>query len=156
MTLAFIYIMLISLPVFQPSDRRSVYDALSEGNIQLLEENISRYEELNRGALENAYLGALYMRSASFLRTPAEKSSVFKKGKSLLEEAISSHPQHAEMRLLRLMIQENSPPFLRYNNNINEDKQIVLQNFRRFDEALKQIIRDYANVSEALKDETLP
>lgn len=148
-TLAFILL-------HQPSEGHSIYDALSRNNLEQIEESIARYEKSSSTSLVNAYLGALYMRRASFIKAPAEKSAAFRRGKEILETEINNHPQNAEMRLLRLMIQENCPPFLRYNGHIDEDKQFVLNTFLSLNEELKQVIRHYALSSAALKSELLP
>ena len=74
---------------------------------------------------QQAYLGALQMKASNFEKTPAEKLALFKKGKELLEKSIKSEPSNAEFRFLRLIIQENAPKVLKYNQEIKTDAAFI-------------------------------
>ena len=64
------------------------------------------------------------MKQAGFKFLPTKKLSLFIEGKNLLENAIAKHPKNVEMKLLRLMIQENAPRFLGYSDNCTKDAAI--------------------------------
>ena len=74
-----------------------------------------------------AYTGASTASLAEFGFNPAKKLTLFNSGKNMIEEAVSLDPKNAEIRLLRMVIQLESPSFLNYNNKIEEDKNIVLE-----------------------------
>lgn len=74
-----------------------------------------------------AYTGASTASLAGFGFNPAKKLTLFNSGKNMIEEAISLDPMNAEIRLLRMVVQLESPGFLNYNNQIEEDKKIVLE-----------------------------
>ena len=74
-----------------------------------------------------AYTGASTASLAEFAFNPAKKLTLFNSGKNMIEEAVSLDPKNAEIRLLRMVIQLESPSFLNYNNKIEEDKNIVLE-----------------------------
>jgi hypothetical protein len=57
---------------------------------------------------------------------PYVKFNNFLEGKKQLEQAIQKDPSNLELRFLRLTTQLNTPSFLGYNGNINEDKQFIL------------------------------
>ncbi len=102
-------------------------------------------------AEKEAYMGALLMKKAGLLNSIKDKSNLFKKGKQLLENAISKEKQNAEYRFLRIAIQENCPLILMYNKNIDEDKQIVKQYFNILETEIKNAITDYCKTSNVIK-----
>jgi hypothetical protein len=72
-----------------------------------------------------------YKGMAEFLKcyhsyNPYLKLKYFYDGKETLERAIQNGPDIPELRYLRFTIQSNAPSFLGYNENIEEDKKIVL------------------------------
>ena len=82
----------------------------------------AQISELNSAPadVKNAFLGAMIMRKAGIGGNPASKLKLFKQGHKLLEAAIAKDPNNAEFRFLRLIIQENSPGILGYNNDRTE------------------------------------
>ena len=73
-----------------------------------------------------AYKGSARASSAECAFMPNTKLKRFNEGKTLLNKAIELDKANAEIRFLRLSIQANAPGFLGYNENISEDKNIVL------------------------------
>lgn len=71
------------------------------------------------------YKGAGFMISAKYPFNPFKKLSRFNKGKRILEEAISAAGENVELRFLRLAIQNNTPAFLRYDDDIQKDKAFL-------------------------------
>jgi len=73
-----------------------------------------------------AYKGSARASSADCAFLPNTKLKRFKEGKYLINEAIKLDKSNAEIRFLRLSVQSKAPGFLGYNENISEDKIIVL------------------------------
>ncbi len=72
------------------------------------------------------------------------KKAYFKEGVTLLEFIISKKPKNIELRFIRLTIQEKTPKFLKYKENISEDKSFIynqLKNVR--DSNLQTYIKGY-------------
>ena len=63
---------------------------------------------------------------------PINKVSHFKKGKRLLELAISKAPTNPELIFFRYTTQVNVPSMLNYSNNLKEDRQLLV-NFVKAD-----------------------
>lgn len=70
----------------------------------------------------------LMAKHASF---PTTKLGYFKEGISDLDSAIDRSSTNPELRFLRLSIQENSPGVADYDEDLKEDRQIVLDFLRR-------------------------
>jgi len=79
---------------------------------------------------------------------PIHKFRRFKKGKSLIEEAVKKEPDNPEIRFVRFAIQTNIPAFLNYNHHITKDKKYLLDNVKTIkDKKLKQDILTYLSTS---------
>ena len=102
-----------------------------------------------------AYTGALLMKKSSMQKSLNNKLSMFKQGKTLLEDAIKKENKNAEFHFLRLIIQENCPSFLKYQNNIKEDADTVKQMYKKISPTLKQAVLDYSKTSKTLKADEL-
>src|SRR5690606_14362558 len=100
---------------------------------------------------KKAYYGAILMKSADFQKTPGEKLKKFKQGKELLESVIASNPNQVEYRFLRLMIQENAPKIVKYDQNIEEDCKLIKSNLSKVSSELKNAISNYTKTSKNLK-----
>jgi len=137
------------------NDRTDFYNALSGESAEEIDKIITKLENEKKSPMVNAYLGALYMKKSGFLRVPAEKLELFRKGQQMLDHEIELQPQNTEMRFVRLIMQEKSPKMLKYNSNIQEDKAIILKNFSKLDRDLKNFISDFAVTSKYLKPEEL-
>lgn len=128
-----------------------IYKALSSNNIEAIQIQI---EKVQQSSLENkqAYEGALLMKKSGLMKGPAkQKLSVFKSGRTKLEESISKDSQNAEFRFLRLIIQENAPKVVKYHQDISEDVEMIKDQFKNLAPALRQVITDYSKHSKALK-----
>ena len=61
-----------------------------------------------------------------------------------IEKAIATDPENVEIRLIRLSVQEHLPRFLKYNQDIEEDRKFVQQALPSVnDESLKSMINGY-------------
>ena len=55
----------------------------------------------------------------------AKRKQKLKEGIDWVESAVEKSPKNVEIRLIRLSIQENIPKFLKYNENIDEDRKFI-------------------------------
>ncbi|MDY0342542.1 MAG: hypothetical protein RBR28_03160 [Lentimicrobium sp.] len=79
-----------------------------------------------------AYWGASLAAAPECLSNPLEKIKYFRKGKNLLDESVKQSPNHIEIRFLRFATQTKAPSFLGYDNNLQEDKNLILKNIALF------------------------
>ena len=139
---------------FSPNDfsRAKYYQVFQEGTLIDMENLASSME----GLLDlDAYQGALLMKISGVQKNANKKLKIFKSGKILLETSIEETPENVEWRFLRLMIQENAPAIVKYRGKLEEDKDMIINNFSTCDKKLQDIIRDYARKSNLLKLEDL-
>jgi len=95
------------------------------------------------------------MKKSGLVKSAAQKLNLFKEGKKKLEKAISVDQENGEYRFLRLMIQENCPPILKYNSQIQEDLKKVKSSYKSFDSILKSAVLNYSKKSKYLKESDL-
>ena len=73
-----------------------------------------------------AYQGAAITIQARYSWNPVKKLEFFNIGKNLIEEAVKAAPNAWEIRYVRFTVQEGSPGFLGYRNNLSGDKKIII------------------------------
>ena len=101
-----------------------------------------------------AYKGAVSALTAKYTKNNTERKDLFKSGVLLLEFAVSQKPQNIEIRCLRLSIQENSPKFLKYRSNIEEDKNFILNHYEKTNsKAVKDFVKSYILQSSGFNTE---
>lgn len=76
------------------------------------------------------YLGAFQMIWAKHVTNPISKLKTFNKGKKNIDDAAKAEPNNLEIRIIRLSVQKNSPAFLGYKKNIEEDKKFIGANYK--------------------------
>ena len=109
---------------------------LSFQKANLNEENAIVFNEMMKQDLSiekdlhTAYLGASETLLAKFGSSAGEKLKAFKAGKANIEQAVTNKPKNVEIRLIRLIIQNNAPAMLRYSGEMEEDK-VELPGFLR-------------------------
>lgn len=86
---------------------------------------------------------------AKFMKGSERRTTVTSGIKSL-ENVITSNPNHIELRLIRLSIQENLPKIVNYSRNINEDKSFILKNYEQQNNATKNYIKDFIKNSKSM------
>lgn len=100
----------------------------------------------NNEPVIKGYNGAATIIMAKHYLNPISKLKTFNNGKKILESAIEKDKLNPELKFLRLSIQENSPSFLGYHNNIKEDKLFLIKCLPTItDDELKKIITSYLN-----------
>ncbi|WMI69484.1 hypothetical protein [Mangrovimonas sp. YM274] len=101
-----------------------------------------------------AYKGAAIALKAKQAPTIKEKKAGFMEGVSLIEFAIAKEPNAIEPRFVRLGIQENTPKLLKYKEDIEEDKSMLLSEFKNINSSnLKGHIKDYILQSKVFTTE---
>ncbi len=139
-----------SFLLFTDAEKSAFYKALSSTN----EEVIVAYKKKLGATLTNydakAYYASLVMKEAKFAISPFTKLERFNKGKDLLEAVISQNKSNAEYRFLRLMVQENAPSILGYDDAILQDCQLITANFYQFSATLQTIVLNYSKTSKSL------
>ncbi|MBL3656263.1 hypothetical protein [Fulvivirga sediminis] len=138
---------------FFASSRAVVFNALNEGTLEKIDHALSNLQGDENDV--KAYKGTLLMTKAGLVNGPMNKLDHFKEGRELLEDAIESRNANVEYRFLRLTIQEHVPGILNYNDEIEEDKALILRGYPELDADLKGYIKDYAKQSTVLKAEDL-
>lgn len=74
----------------------------------------------------------------------AKRKQKLKEGIQWVEDAIAKSPKNVEVRLVRLSIQENIPKFLKYNENIEEDRKFIKDALPSIkDKGLSEMINGY-------------
>ncbi|HSZ71228.1 MAG TPA: hypothetical protein VK750_01045 [Cytophagaceae bacterium] len=131
-------------------DRSSFYAALSNGDIDKLNDQIKKIGQTSFEE-KNAFVGVLKMREAEFAKGLKNKLDLFKSGGHQLEDEIAKHKSNGEYRFLRLIIQENAPSILNYNNNIEEDVKLVKASYPKLPKETQAAILDYCKKSKVLK-----
>lgn len=87
-------------------------------------------------------VGDFFMAKHAF--NPLKKISHFNHGKKMLEMALKADPYNLELRLMRLMAQENIPKILGYHHDIEEDRNILIKGYKKIDDPdLKNFIIEY-------------
>lgn len=134
-----------------PSIRQSYLEA-SKGqkNAEEFYNLLDNYNKDNKVIL--AYKGASIALKAKYAKQIKQKKSLFVDGIKILENALKNDSNNLEIRLIRLSIQENSPKILNYKSNIDEDKKLLLSNFDKQNQSLKEYIKNYIVQSNGFTD----
>lgn len=150
-------LLVLILSFFIPTNKsineiRLMYHASINSSDQSKE--IVNYFDIKPGItpLEIAYEGASRMVLAKHVLFPTDKLSTFKKGKNLVEEAIKRDPNSNEIRYLRYGLQLESPNFLGYKKNIQEDRKFLINHYNEIQDSdfklrLKNFLITEANLS---------
>ncbi|MEO8515612.1 MAG: hypothetical protein ABI426_02655, partial [Flavobacterium sp.] len=108
-----------------PEVREQYFSASkSKENAEKFYTLLSKYNKENKVII--AYKGAATALKSKFTTDRKLKRNLFVEGISMVENAVKSEPNNAEIRLIRLSIQENTPKILKYKSNIEEDKSLIL------------------------------
>ena len=98
----------------------------------------------NEEVVIKGYQAVIWFLWADFYLNPIKKWSCYNKGMEKLDQLIASYAENAELRFLRLTIQDHTPFFLNYNSNIKEDKEFIHRNLNSIlDKDLQEKITDY-------------
>ena len=130
-----------------------VLAAEQEKSCEELIKNLEPYNE-NNHPLYAGYKAAATMLMAKYVFSPFTKLNNFKKGKTLLEKAISKDHKNVELRFIRYAIQLNAPSFLNYKENVKDDKVYLIDNYSSLkDMQLKNSIYQFFKNNSTLTGE---
>ena len=85
------------------------------------------------------YTGKLML--LDYSNNPFEKYKVFKTKTKQIDSIISVNQKNIEIRLLRYVLQKNSPNFLKYNTNLSSDLKFIKSHLYKENENLKLYIK---------------
>ncbi|MFT6717304.1 MAG: hypothetical protein ACJA0Q_001956 [Saprospiraceae bacterium] len=104
--------------------------------------------------VHKGYLAMAYMLKAKHAWNPYNKLKFFHKGRDLLEAQIKNHSTSVELKFLRYCIQSNAPFFLGYSNEVESDKNYIVDHYiTDLDDDLKWRIKKYFIDSKDLSKE---
>jgi len=128
-------------------DKKQFYTVFASSELNSINTELTL---LSAHSSKSAYEGALLMKKASIIGNPKDKLTLFKQGRTKLETSIKSNPHIIEYLFLRYMVQENSPAFLGYHDNLEEDKKKIISNYSTFEDVVKEAIQNYSKTSKTL------
>ncbi len=100
-----------------------------ELNKENVEQMLSKYGDED-SPVNLAYIGVCKAIMAQYVFLPTTKLKSFYDGKDKIDTSIEKDKVNGEQRYLRLLIQLNAPSFLFYNNDINSDLDVFIQDIR--------------------------
>jgi len=130
----------------QDLDLNSVRNDFNKGvkDEDLCKRHLEALEENADSPVERGYAAAFHMFMAKHTSNPFKKMSYFKDGKNKLEKELKSNPNNVELRFIRLSIQYHIPKYLGYHNEIESDKDFVMNNlYKMSDKFTKEKIYKY-------------
>lgn len=143
-------LMLIALMIFHPNPSEPDLDEIrllyeqAPKNEGACEKMISILEPYQEEPLWLGYKGVATMIMAKHVFSPFKKMSLFKEGKGILNDAIAMDSDNMELRFLRFSAQTQAPSFLGYKDDVEEDKQFLINNLSAIeDRSLKKAIRTF-------------
>lgn len=151
-------LLFISLTSFVPGlflkkdfDKTGYYAVLSSEKIDEINLQLQNLKEMAFSE-KDAYEGALLMKKSGLVGNAKEKLNLFKNGRQKLESSIKKETRNVEYRFLRIIIQEHAPKVVKYRNELDEDSQLVISNYKSLPQFLQQVITDYSKKSKVLKN----
>ncbi len=130
--------------------REQFFKAFSSGNVEKIDQVLEIFKDAE-GRMVRAYEGALLMKKADLIKGAGAKLKMFKKGHEIFEGELAADPDNAELRFIRLCIQENAPKILKYRQEIETDKAFVVKSFASLPGDIRKHIIDYAGSSNVLR-----
>ncbi|HTC00887.1 MAG TPA: hypothetical protein VK705_09410 [Ferruginibacter sp.] len=134
---------------FTPFNKNDYYSAIASQNIETINNEIE-IVKASAIAEKSAYEGTLLMIKAGLVKKIPDKISLFKSGRLKLENCIKNNNKNAELRFLRLMVQENAPPIVNYKSDLEKDKIFIEKKFKTLATDLQKYILDYSKRSKIL------
>jgi hypothetical protein len=112
----------------------------------LIQKSEDAYSKTKR-PIYSAFLATGQFLMAKHVFSPFKKMSYFNEGKKNLEKAVKDDPKNVEIRLMRLITQEQAPKLLGYTKNIEEDRKLIVNNYKGLEDVdLKLYIKKYLNL----------
>lgn len=138
---------------FFQSDLESLRNSYSKANSS--NENAKNFIALAEKKSSNdpvisAYKSASKILEAKVTTEKNKRKSFVKSGATTLESLIASNPNNAELRVIRMSVQENIPKIVGYNKNLKEDKTFLINNYSKQNADLKSYIKQFAGQSKTM------
>ncbi|MDQ1160386.1 hypothetical protein QE422_000754 [Chryseobacterium sp. SORGH_AS 447] len=94
-----------------------------------------------------------YKAAAKIMEAKIAKSNrkaLVKSGATSLEGVIKNNPNNAELRVIRMSVQENIPKIVGYRGSLKDDKAFLLNNYSKQSASLKNYIKRFAAQSKTM------
>jgi hypothetical protein len=140
--------------IIQKFEKATFYAVMASGDTEDIDKQLAILENSSLNE-KGGYEGALLMKKASFGKKAKEKLNLFKKGRIDLETALAANNENIEFHFLRLAIEEHAPKVVKYNADIENDKSLVIKNFKALSPSVQNAIKDYCKTSKVLHKEDL-
>ncbi|MFC5875385.1 hypothetical protein SAMN05443633_10646 [Chryseobacterium arachidis] len=101
-------------------------------------------------AIVQGYKAAAQIMEAKI--TKNNRKALVKSGATSLEAIIKSNPNNAELRVIRMSVQENIPKIVGYRGSLKDDKAFLLNNYSKQNTALKSYIKRFATQSKTMTE----
>lgn len=137
----------------QKFDKALFYEIMKSGSLEAVGNEIELVKTAAPEKERDGYEGALLMKKAGLLKKPKERLDLFKPGRIKLETAISADNDNTEFHFLRLAIEEHAPKIVKYHKDIENDKAMIVRNFKSLSPAVRHAILDYCDNSKVLHKE---
>lgn len=138
----------------QKFDKASFYEAMSSGNLDEVNKELD-IVTASSAPYKDGYEGALLMRKAGLVKRPAEKLKLFKAGRIKFDTALMGDKDNAEYRFLRFAIQEHAPKIVKYNKDLQADRQYIIVSYKKLAPVVQQAILGYTKNSQLLNAQDL-
>ncbi|HEY9533127.1 MAG TPA: hypothetical protein VIQ77_01260 [Mucilaginibacter sp.] len=133
----------------QKLDKAAFYEVMNRGNLDEVEKEIDLVNN-SSSPEKDGFTGALLMRKADLVKRPAQRLKFFKAGRIKFDTAIAADADNIEFHFLRLAIQEHAPKIVKYNKDIEADKNIIIKGFKNLSPVVQHAIIDYTKKSKVL------
>lgn len=133
-------------------EKAAFYAVMDSGDLDAITSQIEIVKASSSNNKEG-YEGALLMRKADKMSSPAKKLKYFKAGRIKLETALLADNDNTEYHFLRLAIEEHAPKIVKYHSDIENDKLIIQRNFKNLPQSVQHAIIDYCKNSKILHAE---
>lgn len=148
-----IFTLMFTFFSFFQSDLESLRNSYSKANSS--NENAKNFIALAEKKSSNdpvisAYKSASKILEAKVTTEKNKRKSFVKSGATTLESLIASNPNNAELRVIRMSVQENIPKIVGYNKNLKEDKTFLINNYSKQNADLKSYIKQFAGQSKTM------
>ncbi len=145
------FVFLLSIFSFFQSDLEALRNSYSKANLS--NENAKNFIDLAEKKTSSDPVISAYKASAKILEAKittgiSKKKALVKTGATSLEEIIKNNPNNAELRVIRMSVQENIPKIVGYNKNLKDDKTFLLTNYAKQNPELKNYIKRFIEQSK--------
>ncbi len=96
--------------------------------------------KIEESPLLEAYKISAEMINIKYLKNPFRKFNLFNHYSKKLNLIVNENPMQIEIRFLRYLVQINSPKYLLYNSNIDEDLKFIRNNVSFENNKMKNFI----------------